>query len=471
MKKPADKNVTRLFEAWKAIVRKPATIRHEGPLSASRFIRSRFQASWTKDGELSHFQEEKEAQGQFYAQNLRKFVQLGMVFVGKHLACYPWRYCDPGVAIPVELAVRMLDAEFGVRVTTSEIRDLKRLDLLPNRKSDSLPLFAKDRIIPLRECRGRLGYTDSHLKQLVEYEEQLLEELRSWGISYDECDCLNLRAKRKESDSGHKTAMMRSRGVKRDRLKSSESRDYVLRKLYELPLHFIWRESDREAEGFLAAKKAFGDLSPATQVSIRSNAELKALLTEDDRRFRVNRYWEKVLAGFSPQIDFDIHAWTPVGDDLLVRPLDLRKARIDWKQSQAEIVNRDLGFVRTPDFIFEPDQEGRADIGKIDLRTLDSDSVRKALRNVAAGYRKKLGIARREHGSASKKARQSKAQRAERNNWLKKHYRELRTSKPSVSAERLFDILQGDLLKKEEWDIGIREIDISTIKRIVYRGS
>lgn len=364
----------------------------------------------------------------FLVQNFERLLKLGIVFCGDHVAMYPWRYGDSRVNIPFRLVQDMLRAEYGEDVEKKEIKDWMKLGFLPTSDNLGLPLFARDRIMLIRELRKRFGYTDSQMKQLMKCEDKLMEDLSILGVYEDYLK----KAERSLQQAGEQA----------EKYLQDSMNSYFKIPASDPPPMIV---TPPEGQDDLSKSQLPG----ITWLDEHQAADYEAVLEVVSRHVQILFAREKLLQGYSPQISFKIPNYLPA---LGIN----RMESIDWVQTLENVRSYELDFVRTPDFMLENNKS------EIIIRILNPAEVEtntwKQLGQMYSDFRKKIGVNRLAWGERSSK----KAKIDYRDMKLREGYDELKKKVPS--AERRFEILQDELEKETKVHISIERL-----KRIVYQ--
>lgn len=456
MKKSSDegKPDDRWLNLMKSVVLEPEWIRCAGALvDYPRFDTFALRGHGSKEAtELKRNSGERD----FFVRNFRKLIKFGVVFAGSFYGYYRWRYCDSSIAIPIEFVIDMLKAERGVEVSETEVGEMIKLGFLPESGQGSLPFFAKDRMALIKKLRQTHPYTDSQMREMMEFEDRQMRNRTPRIPSYDSLECLNLASKGRKSESRARKALRDLFDLEKGEMKI-KAEDHNDRCLVIV-------------ESLRFGHKNFDRLSIKERREVDKVIECAAWWAESMIQFEVLYSRMCLLAGYSPQI-----AFRPKPFEFGIFPGMPLMENIDWKLSRELIESMDLSFASTPVFKVEAGKTGL--VIETDTKTSVSKSLRMA-EKAATALAKRIDIARAKHGTVSEKARRHKQQITERNQWLKKRFRELRALKPSTAAYTIFNTLKRELSEKAEWapDIGskshdIRDIEIGTIQRIVYRGS
>ena len=389
----------------------------------------------------------------YLVKSLNRHLQSGILFMGKHQVLYPWRYFDPSVNIPINDFILMLRYEMGLRVKKGEILNLRGLNLLPGVSGEGFPLFALDRVSLIRDCQTRYGYSDSQMKQLMSYEDILIEHEsnKKQKSSYDEYEYFNINARKLQQrldipilKMGKNKATKAKTGTLENHMKSLTKRFLHIKH----PDDFQDLEPTTDIKDFLDGRINFSNLSNKDKEDVRFMSE-QQIAYEDFSKFTLlEEYRLKLLYGYTPQIAFKSSIFTKTWD------LGDAEKYIDWKESVNNVNSLELDFLRTPMFKIERKKD-KIKINVFKPNAVDSGVMRQ-IECIYSIFRKQLGVKRRGWGELSG----TKAKLARRDRELQKHFKKLRPSVPAsgIAFEKLQKWMQG------EWV----PLSIERLQRIVY---
>jgi len=390
----------------------------------------------------------------YLVKNLDRLLQSGILFIGQHQVLYPWRYLDPSVNIPINNFILMLRYETGLSVKKGEILWLRDLGLLPGVSGGGFPLFALDRVSLIRACWARFGYSDSQMKQLMSYEDILIEHIsnQKQKFSYDECEYFNINARKMQQRSGMPILKM---GKDKATEAKTGTLEYLMKSLTKRFLHIKHDdlqdlEPTTDIKDFLDGRINFANLSIKDKEDVRFMSEQQIAAEELYKGKSLEECRLKLLFGYSPQITFNSPIFTKTWY------LDDAEKHIDWKESINNVNNLDLDFLRTPMFKMERKKD-KIKINVFKPNAVDSGVIRQ-LERVYLIFRRKLGVKRLAWGEVSG----ARAKIKERDKILRDHFKKIRASAPS--AEIAFDRLQEFLPS-----IWTKPLSSERMKRVVYR--
>ena len=365
---------------------------------------------------------------------------------------YDYRVCTTSEGL-----IQMCKEDHKIEVTDSEIEDMCKLDLLEfilDKKDGKkmFPQFIADRVAFIKKLQAKLNYPTPRLQQIIAYENELLpysseacgfyytdrQNMYPWVVKrvrlaaegiVDYLQDLKILANRYGND------------VKKQKHKGFTEK---MIKILEEDL------TDRKRLIIYLSKRRWSDLSEDEKREVIITAFQTQLSDEIERRLSMKHYYNKMLSGYSPQVEFKDQEMTAG---------ELEFGMIDWGETMESVegYNRFIDFFRTPYFSIEING------AEILIKIIDPQQVSAPLmRTIEKIYtimKGRLGCKRKSWGENSGRRLLIR----KRDEEMRKLYANWRKVTPNVGSNILIDRL-CEYTKK----VGAPVSSIERIKRIIY---
>ena len=347
--------------------------------------------------------------------------------------------------------------EHKIKVSRSDIKNMCKLDLLEfildkKDRKKMYPQFIADRVAFIKELQATLNYPIPRLQQIIAYgNESLPYSNEACDFYYaDRKNIMPWLIKRLKFELEGRKEYLKALGV----ISKKYADDIRKKKI----------------------KRTIADLSKNTEASIASIEEVVTELSKwkwktlsgehkdelvkivfeqqfNDERERISdmkHYYNKILFGYSPQVEFKKPA--------AVRgQLDFRQINWDETIDSVKMYVQFIDFFATPYFTVEISGKG------IDIRITHPQEVNIPMKGVIdkvyTVFKSRLGYKRKGWGERSGRKRLIE----QRDEKLRKLYSIMRQEKPNVASGILIDRLIEET-KKTEFPV----LSIERIKRIIY---
>ena len=365
---------------------------------------------------------------------------------------YNYRVCTTSEGL-----VRLCKDDHKIEVTPSEIEDMCKLDLLELFvcKEDGMkifPHFIADRVAFIKRLQTRFNYPTPRLQQIIAYENELLPySSEACGFYYtDRKNMYPWVVKRVRLAAEGIVDYLRDLNVLTERYGNDAKMQK--RKAFTDKMIKIFEEDLAYRKKFLVhlSKRGWADLSEDEKRAVKISAFETQSSDEIERKLSVRHYYDKMLGGYSPQVEFK-------DQEMSVGRLEF--GMIDWAETMESVqeYNKFIDFFRTPYFSIEINGP------EIPIKITDPQQVSAPLmRRIEKIYtimKGRLGRKRKSWGENSGRRLLIR----KRDEEMRKLYANWRKATPNVGSNILIDRL-CEYTKK----VGTPVSSIERIKRIIY---
>lgn len=365
---------------------------------------------------------------------------------------YNYRICTTSDGL-----VQLCKEDHKVEVTSSEIEDMCKLDLLEfilDKKDGKkmFPQFIADRTAFIKKLQAKFNYPTPRLQQIIAYENEMLP------YSNEACD-FYYTDRQNIYRWVVKRAGMATDGIKDylqdlkilsnrygDGIKTQKHKAFTEKMIKILKEDLV----DRKRLITYLSKRRWKDLSEDEKRAVKISAFETQSFDEIERKLSVRYYYNKMLSGYSPQVEFK-------DQDVTARKLEF--GMIDWDETMGSVqeYNKFIDFFRTPYFSIEINGP------EIPIKITEPQQVNAPLmRTIEKIYtimKSRLGHKRKGWGENS--GRRSLIRK--RDEEMRRLYANWRRTTPNVGSNILIDRL-CEYTKK----VGAPVSSIERIKRIIY---
>ena len=365
---------------------------------------------------------------------------------------YDYRICTTSDGL-----VQLCKEDHKVKVTPSEIEDMCKLNLLEHILDEKdekkmFPQFMADRVAFIKKLQAKFNYPTPRLQQVIAYENEVLPYSGEACDFYytDRQNIYRWIAKRVSmAVDGIKDYLQDLKILVNrygDDVKKQKHKGFTEKmiKILEEDL------SDRKRLMIYLSKRRWSDLSEDEKREVIITAFQTQLSDETERRLSMKHYYNKMLSGYSPQVEFKDQEMTAG---------ELEFGMIDWGETMESVegYNRFIDFFRTPYFSIEING------AEILIKIIDPQQVSAPLmRTIEKIYtimKGRLGCKRKGWGENSGRRFLIR----KRDEDMKRLYANWRKMTPNVGSNILIDRL-CEYSKK----VKIPVTSIERIKRIIY---
>ena len=347
--------------------------------------------------------------------------------------------------------------EYKTKVTRSDIENMCKLDLLEyilDKKDGKkmFPQFIADRVAFIKELQATLSYPIPRLQQIIAYENELLPYSNEACDFYyaDRKNIMPWLIKRLKFELESRKEYLKALGVISKKYADDIRKKKIKRTIADL---------GKNAEASIATiEEVIAELSKWKRKDLTGEHkdELVKIVfkqqfsDEQERMADMKYYYNKILSGYSPQVEFK-------KPETVRGQLDFRQ--IDWDATidSVKMYARFINFFATPYYTVEIRGKG------IDIKIINPKEVSIPMKGdidkVYTVLKNRLGYKRKGWGERSGRKRLI----AQRDEKLRKLYSMMREEKPNVASGILIDRLIEET-KKTEFPV----LSIERIKRIIY---
>jgi len=347
--------------------------------------------------------------------------------------------------------------EYKTKVTRSDIENMCKLDLLEyilDKKDGKkmFPQFIADRVAFIKELQATLSYPIPRLQQIIAYENELLPYSNEACDFYyaDRKNIMPWLIKRLKFELESRKEYLKAFGAISKKYVDDIKKKKIKRTIADL---------GKNAEASIATiEEVIAELSKWKRKDLTGEHkdELVKIVfkqqfsDEQERMADMKYYYNKILSGYSPQVEFK-------KPETVRGQLDFRQ--IDWDATidSVKMYARFINFFATPYYTVEIRGKG------IDIKIINPKEVSIPMKGdidkVYTVLKNRLGYKRKGWGERSGRKRLI----AQRDEKLRKLYSMMREEKPNVASGILIDRLIEET-KKTEFPV----LSIERIKRIIY---
>lgn len=365
---------------------------------------------------------------------------------------YDYRVCTTSEGL-----IQLCKENHKVKITPSEIEDMCKLDLLEyilDEKDEKkmFPQFMADRVVFIKRLQAKFNYPTPRLQQIIAYENEMLP-YSSEACEFYYTDRKNIYlwvTKRVSMAADGLKDYLQDLKILANRygndVKKQKHKGFTEKmiKILEEDL------SDRKRLMTYLSKRRWPDLSEDEKREVIITAFQTQLSEESERRLSVKHYYNKMLSGYSPQVEFK-------DQEMIAGELEF--GMIGWGETMESVeeYNRFIDFFRTPYFSIE--------INGVEMliRIIDPQQVNAPLmRIIEKIYTTMKGrLGRKRKGWGENSGRRLLIRK--RDEEMRKLYANWRKVTPNVGSNILIDRL-CEYTKK----VGAPVSSIERIKRIIY---
>lgn len=347
--------------------------------------------------------------------------------------------------------------EHKIKVTRQDIENMCKLDLLEfilDKKDGKrmFPQFIADRVAFIKELQARFHYPTPRLQQIIAYENE--------SLPYSSEACRFYYADRKNIMPWLIKRLKFERDGRKEYLKTLDAinkkyADDIKKKKIKIVIADLVKNTEASIASIEEALSEFlkwkwKDLSGEQKDELVKVVFEQQLYDERERISDVKHYYNKILSGYSPQVEFK-------KPETVRGRLDF--GQIDWDETidSVKMYAQFIDFFATPYFSVEID--GKAITIKITNPKEVSTPLKGAIDKIYTVFKNRFGYKRKGWGERSGRKRLME----QRNEKLRKLYSMMRKEKPTVASSFLIDRLIEETKKTE-----IPVLSTERIKRIIY---
>lgn len=347
--------------------------------------------------------------------------------------------------------------EYKTKVTRSDIENMCKLDLLEyilDKKDGKkmFPQFIADRVAFIKELQATLSYPIPRLQQIIAYENELLPYSNEACDFYyaDRKNIIPWLIKRLKFELESRKEYLKALGVISKKYADDIRKKKIKRTIADLGKNAEASIATIEEVIAELSKWKRKDLSGEQKDDLVKIVFEQQFSDEQERMADMKHYYNKILSGYSPQVEFK-------KPETVRGQLDFRQ--IDWDATidSVKMYARFINFFATPYYTVEIRGKG------IDIKIINPKEVSIPMKGdidkVYTVLKNRLGYKRKGWGERSGRKRLI----AQRDEKLRKLYSMMREEKPNVASGILIDRLIEET-KKTEFPV----LSIERIKRIIY---
>lgn len=361
------------------------------------------------------------------------------------------------ICTTTEGLIQKCKEEHKIKVTRQDIENMCKLDLLEfilDKKDGKkmFPQFIADRVALIKELQTKFNYPNPRLQQIIAYENESLPYSSEACRFYytDRKNIMPWLIKRLKFEREGRKEYLKAL----DAINKKYADDTKKKKIKRLVVDLVKKTEASIAtiEGSVAelSKWKWKNLSREHKDTLVKIAFEQQLYDEHERISGMKHYYNKILSGYSPQVEFK-------NPETAKGRLDF--SQIDWDETIDSVKRyaQFIDFFAIPYFSVEID--GKAITIKITNPKEVSTPLKGAIDKIYTVFKSRFGYRRKGWGERSGRKRLME----QRNEKLRKLYSMMRKEKPSVASSFLIDRLIEET-KKTEFPV----LSIERIKRIIY---
>jgi len=361
------------------------------------------------------------------------------------------------ICTTIEGLIQKCRDEHKIKVARPEIENMCKLDLLEfilDKKDGKrmFPHFIADRVAFIKELQTRLNYPAPRLQQIIVYENESLPYSNEACDFYyaDRKNIMPWLIKRLKFERDGRKEYLKVLDAINKKYVDDVKKKRIKRLIAELVQNT--ESSIASIEEIVAelSKWKWKDLSKQQKDEVVKVVFEQQLYDERERISDMKYYYNKILSGYSPQVEFK-------------RP-EAARGRLDFGQinwdetiDSVNMYAQFIDFFATPYFSLEIN--GRGIIIKITNPKEVSTPLKGVIDKIYTVFKNRLGYKRKGWGERSGRKRLME----KRNEKLKELYSMMRKEKPNVASRFLIDRLIEETKKTE-----IPVLSTERIKRIIY---
>jgi hypothetical protein len=347
--------------------------------------------------------------------------------------------------------------EHKIKVTRSDIENMCKLDLLEyilDKKDGKkmFPQFIADRVAFIKELQAHLNYPIPRLQQIVAYEnEALLYSNEVCDFYYaDRKKIIPWLIKRLKFELEGRKEYLKALGVISKKYADDIRKKKINRAIADLVKNTEASIASIEEVVTELSKWKWKNLSGEHKDELVKIVFEQQFSDEQERMADMKHYYNKILSGYSPQVEFK-------KPEAVRGRLDFRQ--IDWDETIDSVKRyaQFIDFFTIPYFSVEID--GKVITIKITNPKEVNTPLKGAIDKIYTVFKGRFGYRRKGWGERSGK----KHLMEQRNEKLRELYSMMRKEKPNVASGILIDRLIEETKKTE-----IPVLSTERIKRIIY---
>ena len=361
------------------------------------------------------------------------------------------------ICTTTEGLVRKCKDEHNIKVTRPDIENMCKLDLLEyilDKKDGKkmFPQFIADRVAFIKELQSTLNYPIPRLQQIIAYENESLPYSNEACDFYyaDRKNIMPWLIKRLKFELEGRKEYLKALGVI-----SKKYADDIRKKKIKRTIAVLGKNTEASIANI---EEVIAELSKwkRKDLSWKQKDELVKIVfeqqfsDEQERMADMRHYYNKILSGYSPQVEFK-------KPEAARGQLDFRQINWDETIDSVKMYAQFIDFFATPYYTVEIRGKG------IDIRITHPQEVNIPMKGVIdkvyTVFKSRLGYKRKGWGERSGRKRLIE----QRDEKLRKLYSIMRQEKPNVASGILIDRLIEET-KKTEFPV----LSIERIKRIIY---
>ena len=347
--------------------------------------------------------------------------------------------------------------EHKIKVSRSDIENMCKLDLFEfildkKDRKKMYPQFIADRVAFIKELQATLNYPIPRLQQIIAYENESLPYSNEACDFYyaDRKNIMPWLIKRLKFELEGRKEYLKALGVI-----SKKYADDIRKKKIKRTIAVLGKNTEASIANI---EEVIAELSKwkRKDLSWKQKDELVKIVfeqqfsDEQERMADMRHYYNKILFGYSPQVEFK-------KPEAVRGQLDFRQINWDETIDSVKMYAQFIDFFATPYFTVELNGKG------IDIKITHPQEVNIPMKGVIdkvyTVFKNSLGYKRKGWGERSGRKRLIE----QRDEKLRKLYSIMRQEKPNVASGILIDRLIEET-KKTEFPV----LSIERIKRIIY---
>ena len=347
--------------------------------------------------------------------------------------------------------------DYKIKVTRADIENMCKLDLLElildkKDRKKLFPHFIACRVAFIKELQTKFNYPTLRLQQIIAYENEFLPYSNEACDFYyaDRKNIMPWLIKRLKFEQDGRKECLKVLDAINKKYADDVKKKKIKRSIAELVQNAEASIATIEEVVIELSKWKWKALSKQQKDEVVKVVFEQQLYDERERISDMKHYYNKILSGYSPQVEFK-KSETERGR------LDFRQ--INWEETieSVKMYSQFIDFFATPYFSVEIDR--KAITIKITNPKEVSTPLKGAVDKIYTIFKSRFGYRRKGWGERSGK----KQLMEQRNEKLRKLYSMMRKEKPNVASGILIDRLIEETKKTE-----IPVLSTERIKRIIY---
>ena len=393
----------------------------------------------------------EEAKGKDAAENIAELAEAW------YKGAFDLGYYNFYICTTTEGLIQKCKDEHKIKVSRSDIEDMCKLDLLEfilDKKDGKkmFPQFIADRVAFIKELQANLNYPIPRLQQIIAYENESLPYSNEACDFYyaDRKNIMTWLIKRLKFEINGRKEYLKALDAINKKYADDVKKKRIKRVIADLVKNAEASIATIEEVVTELAKWKWKGLSKQQKYEVVKVVFEQQLYDERERISDMKHYYNKILSGYSPQVEFK-------KSETERERLDFRQ--INWEETieSVKMYSQFIDFFATPYFSVEIDR--KAITIKITNPKEVSTPLKGAIDKIYTIFKSCFGYRRKGWGERSGK----KQLMEQRNEKLRKLYSMMRKEKPNVASGILIDRLIEETKKTE-----IPVLTTERIKRIIY---